>query len=41
LVTKGDETALLDRGGMKKLESLGARLSGFIVKPLEKVERSS
>jgi hypothetical protein len=38
LVVKGDETVLLDRGGMKKLESLGARLGGFIDKPLDKVE---
>jgi hypothetical protein len=39
LVIKRHETVLLDRGGMRKLESLGTRLSGFIEKPLEKVER--
>jgi hypothetical protein len=38
LVVKGDETVLLDRGGIKKLESLGTRLSGFIAKPLQKLD---
>ncbi|HEY3302840.1 MAG TPA: hypothetical protein VGL70_04800 [Candidatus Binatia bacterium] len=35
LIIKGDKTVLLDRGGMKKLESLGARLSALVEKPLE------
>jgi len=35
LVFRGGDTALLDRGGMKKLESLGARLSALVEKPLE------
>jgi hypothetical protein len=36
----GGDTALLDRGGIKKLESLGARLAGFVEKPLDKTESS-
>jgi hypothetical protein len=35
LVLKGGETALLDRGGMKRIEILGARLSAWVEKPLE------
>jgi hypothetical protein len=35
LLFKGGETALLDRGGIKKLESLGSRLSALVEKPLE------
>ena len=35
LVLKGGATVLLDRGGMKRLQSLGERLSGFVGKPLE------
>jgi hypothetical protein len=35
LVLKGEQTVLLDRGGMKKLESLGARLGALVEKPLE------
>lgn len=38
LVLKNQETVLLDRGGMKKLESLGARLGGYLGKPLETSE---
>jgi hypothetical protein len=38
LIVQGGETVLLDRGGMKKLESLGARLGAFVEKPLDKIE---
>ena len=38
LVLKDRETVLLDRGGAKRLESLGKRLSSFLGKPLQKEE---
>lgn len=34
LVLTGGETVLLDRGGMRRLEALGKRLSGHLGKPL-------
>ncbi|MGH7775473.1 MAG: hypothetical protein ACREQA_24875 [Candidatus Binatia bacterium] len=34
LILENNETVLLDRGGMRRLESLGKRLSGFLGKPL-------
>lgn len=38
LVLKGGETVLLDRGGVKRLEALGKRLSDHMGKPLHIVE---
>jgi hypothetical protein len=38
LVFREGDTALLDRGGIKKLETLGTRLAGFVEKPLDKTE---
>lgn len=38
LILENGETALLDRGGIKKLETLGKRLSGFLEKPLQTEE---
>lgn len=39
LVLKSGETILLDRGGMKRLESLALKLSALIEKPLEAEQR--
>jgi len=36
LVLKNDETVLLDRGGMKRMEILAQRLAAWIEKPLER-----
>lgn len=38
LVLKEGETVLLDRGGMRRLETLGKRLSAFLGKPLQTEE---
>ena len=35
LVLKNGETALLDRGSFRRLETLGRRLSGFLTRPLQ------
>lgn len=35
LALKDGETVLLDRGGIRRLESLGKHLSGFLEKPLQ------
>ena len=35
LVLKGGETVLLDRGSVRRLETLGKRLSSFLGKPLQ------
>jgi hypothetical protein len=39
LVLKDGETVLLDRGGMRRLESLGKRLSSVLGKPLQTEEK--
>jgi hypothetical protein len=38
LVLKNGETVLLDRGGTKRLEALGKRLSEYMGKPLDTAE---
>jgi hypothetical protein len=39
LMIKDGETVLLDRGGMRRLESLGKRLSSVLEKPLQTEEK--
>ncbi len=41
LILKNRETVLLDRGSVRRLESLGNRLSGFLEKPLQTEEASA